>query len=74
MNLQDIDWPEFGLQDDVRPALNALIQAGRPAGSTSTRPLTVSTTSSSLAAAVWARAGSAAHDNSPEINPKKIHR
>ena len=31
MNLQDIDWPEFGLQDDVRPSLKALIQAGQPA-------------------------------------------
>ena len=31
MKLQDIDWPEFGLQDDVRPTLKALIEAGRPA-------------------------------------------
>ncbi len=31
MDLSDIDWPEFGLQDDVRPLLKALIQAGQPA-------------------------------------------
>lgn len=31
MNLTDIDWPTFGLEDDVRPQLEALIQAGRPA-------------------------------------------
>ena len=31
MNLQDIDWPEFGLHDDVRPTLKALVGAGRPA-------------------------------------------
>ena len=30
MKLQDIDWPEFGLQDDVRPTLKALIEAGQP--------------------------------------------
>ena len=30
MNLTDIDWPAFGLQDDVRPAINALIEAGEP--------------------------------------------
>ena len=31
MNLQDIDWPVFGLEDDVRPALRRLIAAGEPA-------------------------------------------
>lgn len=31
MNLQGIDWPTFGLEDDVRPALAALIEAGAPA-------------------------------------------
>ncbi len=31
MKLQDIDWPQFGLEDDVRPALRTLVQAGRPA-------------------------------------------
>ena len=31
MNLQDIDWPAFGLEDDVRPALEGLRQAGEPA-------------------------------------------
>ena len=30
MKLQDIDWPEFGLKDDVRPTLEALIEAGQP--------------------------------------------
>ena len=30
MDLTDIDWPEFGLQDDVRPGLQALIEAGEP--------------------------------------------
>ena len=29
--LQDIDWPEFGLEDDVRPTLQAVMQAGDPA-------------------------------------------
>ena len=28
MNLQGIDWPTFGLEDDVRPAFAALIEAG----------------------------------------------
>lgn len=28
MNLQDIDWPLFGLQDDVRPTLRGLLEAG----------------------------------------------
>ncbi len=31
MKLPDVDWPQFGLQDDVRPTLQALVQAGRPA-------------------------------------------
>jgi xanthine dehydrogenase accessory factor len=31
VKLQDIDWPEFGLEDDVRPTLKALARAGRPA-------------------------------------------
>jgi xanthine dehydrogenase accessory factor len=31
MKLQDIDWPAFGLDDDVRPALEALRRAGEPA-------------------------------------------
>ena len=31
MNLADVDWPDFGLADDVRPALDALVRAGRPA-------------------------------------------
>ena len=31
MDLSDIDWPEFGLQDDVRPLLKTLIEAGEPA-------------------------------------------
>ena len=29
--LQDIDWPEFGLEDDVRPTLDQVMQAGEPA-------------------------------------------
>ena len=29
--LQDIDWPEFGLEDDVRPTLAEVMQAGEPA-------------------------------------------
>ena len=28
MNLQDIDWPLFGLEDDVRPSLRSLLDAG----------------------------------------------
>jgi len=31
VNLADVDWPDFGLADDVRPALDALVRAGRPA-------------------------------------------
>ncbi len=31
MKLQDIDWPLFGLEDDVRPALEAVVEAGAPA-------------------------------------------
>ena len=31
MKLQDIDWPEFGLEDDVRPTLQTLTRAGEPA-------------------------------------------
>ncbi|HEX4098898.1 MAG TPA: XdhC family protein, partial [Caulobacteraceae bacterium] len=31
MNLQDIDWPEFGLEDDVRRALKGLAGKGEPA-------------------------------------------
>ena len=31
MKLQDIDWPVFGLDDDVRPALESLVRAGEPA-------------------------------------------
>lgn len=31
MKLQDIDWPLFGLEDDVRPALKTLAEAGEPA-------------------------------------------
>jgi len=31
MKLSDIDWPAFGLDDDVRPQLEALIDAGQPA-------------------------------------------
>ena len=31
VKLQDIDWPEFGLEDDVRPTLGAVMQAGAPA-------------------------------------------
>jgi xanthine dehydrogenase accessory factor len=31
VKLQDIDWPEFGLHDDVRPTLKAIGEAGRPA-------------------------------------------
>ena len=31
MDLTDIDWPSFGLNDDVRPQLEALINAGEPA-------------------------------------------
>ena len=31
MRLQDIDWPAFGLQDDVRPTLAAVMQSGAPA-------------------------------------------
>jgi xanthine dehydrogenase accessory factor len=31
MRLQDIDWPEFGLEDDVRPSLDASMRAGAPA-------------------------------------------
>ena len=31
MKLQDIDWPEFGLVDDVRPTLKTLLDAGRTA-------------------------------------------
>ena len=31
MKLQDIDWPEFGLEDDVRPTLESLVRAGEPA-------------------------------------------
>ncbi len=31
MRLQDIDWPQFGLEDDVRPTLQTLIEAGGPA-------------------------------------------
>ena len=31
MNLTDIDWPTFGLEDDVRPRLAALQEAGQPA-------------------------------------------
>ena len=30
MNLQGVDWPTFGLEDDVRPALAELIAAGEP--------------------------------------------
>lgn len=28
MNLQDVDWPLFGLQDDVRPTLRGILDAG----------------------------------------------
>jgi xanthine dehydrogenase accessory factor len=31
MRLQDIDWPEFGLKDDVRGVLGAAVEAGEPA-------------------------------------------
>ena len=31
MNLADVDWPDFGLADDVRSTLDALARAGRPA-------------------------------------------
>ena len=31
MDLSDIDWPVFGLQDDVRPLLSSLREAGQPA-------------------------------------------
>ena len=31
MKLQDIDWPSFGLEDDIRPALARLAAAGQPA-------------------------------------------
>ena len=31
MKLQDIDWPLFGLEDDVRPALKGVVEAGAPA-------------------------------------------
>ena len=31
MKLQDIDWPEFGLVDDVRPALEGAMDAGEDA-------------------------------------------
>jgi xanthine dehydrogenase accessory factor len=30
MNLQGVDWPEFGMTDEVRPALAWLAAAGRP--------------------------------------------
>lgn len=31
MDLQDIDWPLFGLEDDVRPTLKGLLDNGEPA-------------------------------------------
>ena len=30
MDLTDIDWPEFGLEDDVRPALRSQLESRRP--------------------------------------------